>query len=188
MPVDVPQIHTARHGESDPTTFIPSSFEEEIRLALKTFEVPGYILAIVRDGPLDVSVRLAADNTTGRYHQALGTRDLARSQPLTLQCRCSISSCPKLVHLIALDHSYQRKGYDMETSNKEMLPEFGVYDKQVEGAQTCADILSHMTGLSGHELDFEKALSVDRAQGGLYTKLPLHSLGTYRTRGMVFYV
>ncbi|WVF73155.1 hypothetical protein IAT40_007974 [Kwoniella sp. CBS 6097] len=145
------------------TPLIPSTLEEEIELALKTFEVPGCILAIVKDLPRTSSVGHEDVGDAQRFLRVFGTRDMAGLQSLTTHCRFPLGSNTKLIHLFALGHLLEAKGYTMETPIKEMMPDFEIYDKQVEGDWTCADIYSHMTGISGYELVFEKGMTMQQA-------------------------
>ncbi|OCF39617.1 hypothetical protein I317_06582 [Kwoniella heveanensis CBS 569] len=134
---------------SDP--LLPTALEKEIASALHTFDV--------------------TDKRPQRYLRAFGTNDKVNG-PFTLKCRLPIGSNTKLVHLFALAHLLEEKGYTMDTPIKQLMPDFEVSDKQAEGQWTCADIYSHMTGLSGYELVFEEGMSVKQALDSLQVLRP----------------
>ncbi|OCF32184.1 hypothetical protein I316_06098 [Kwoniella heveanensis BCC8398] len=165
---------------SDP--LLPTALEKEIASALHTFDVTRCVLAIVKDpspsasstlphGVSDDAFANDRDKRPQRYLRAFGTNDKVNG-PFTLKCRLPIGSNTKLIHLFALAHLLEEKGYTMDTPIKQLMPDFEVYDKQAEGQWTCADIYSHMTGLSGYELVFEEGMSVKQALDSLQVLRP----------------
>jgi len=111
---------------------------EFVESQLREFGVPGMGIGVVRDGKVLMS-------------EGFGYRDREKQLPVTPQTLFGIASCSKAFTsaLIAMLVDEGKLTYDQPIV--EYLPDFKLYDDYATAHCTVRDMLSHMTGIAGHD-------------------------------------
>lgn len=113
---------------------LPPDIDGIILRAMKTFEVPGLSIAIVKDG----DVLLA---------KGYGFKNLRRKEPVNSQTLFSIASNTKLFTAVALGILVDEGKVSWNSRVIDYIPWFQMYDPYVTREITVKDILSHRCGL-----------------------------------------
>ncbi|KAK4684165.1 hypothetical protein P7C73_g6034, partial [Tremellales sp. Uapishka_1] len=127
-------------------------FEERIKTAMKTFDVPGCVLVLVKGNP------------NGSYQEIIrpfGKRD--SQNPMTAETTFAIASNSKLVTSIAVLRALAGEGLDCRARVKDILPQYEMVDKFAQEECTVEDVLTHRTGMP----------AFDHIWGPNYIKTPL---------------
>jgi CubicO group peptidase (beta-lactamase class C family) len=107
--------------------------------ALKAWEVPGVAVAVIRD---DQVIYLA-----GR-----GVKELGRKDPVTPDTLFPIASCTKAFTTTAMAMLVDEGKMSWDDPVRKHLDYFHLYDPLADGQVTLRDLVTHRTGVSGHEL------------------------------------
>jgi CubicO group peptidase (beta-lactamase class C family) len=113
--------------------------DDLVQNALKTWEVPGAAVVIVRDGKVI-------------YLKGFGVRCLDRPGAVTPDTVFALSSCTKAFTTAALGMLVDEKKLDWDDSVRKHLPYFRLADPLADENVTLRDLLCHRTGVDTHEL------------------------------------
>lgn len=113
---------------------LPPALDRIVEKAMKTFEVPGLSIAIVKDGKVLLT-------------KGYGVRDLKENLPVDSQTLFSIASNSKLFTAIALGILVDEGKILWNSPVTEFIPWFQMFDPYVTREITVKDILSHRCGL-----------------------------------------
>ncbi|WP_338769773.1 serine hydrolase [Massilia sp. METH4] len=118
------------------TTATAPAFDlaRDVNRALKTFDVPGMAIAIVKDGKV-----IAA--------QGFGVRKLGDPAPVTAKTLFEIASNSKAFTAVALARLVDEGKLDWDDPVIRHLPDFRMYDPYVTQEMTVRDLLTHRSGL-----------------------------------------
>jgi CubicO group peptidase (beta-lactamase class C family) len=108
--------------------------ERDVNLALKTFDVPGIAIAIVKDGKV-----VAA--------QGFGVRQLGDPAPVTGKTLFEVASNSKAFTSAALAMLVDEGKLAWDDPVIKHLPSFAMYDAYVTREMTVRDLLTHRSGL-----------------------------------------
>lgn len=106
----------------------------DVGRALKTFDVPGIAIAIVKDGKV-----VAA--------QGFGVRRLGDPAPVTAKTQFEIASNSKAFTAVALAKLVDEGKLDWDDPVIKHLPDFRMHDAYVTQEMTVRDLLTHRSGL-----------------------------------------
>ncbi|WP_343733043.1 serine hydrolase [Duganella sp.] len=120
----------AAHAASVP----PFNLDADVNRALKTFEVPGMAIAIVKDGKL----------VTARGY---GVRKLGEPAPVDGKTLFEIASNSKAFTAAGLAMLVDQGKIAWDDPVTQHLPGFQMYDSYVTGQMTVRDLLTHRSGL-----------------------------------------
>ena len=100
--------------------------------------VPGLAVALVRDGETVLA-------------EGFGLRDVARGLPMTADTLAAIGSCSKAFTATVLAVLADEGRLTWDTPVVDLLPAFRLHDPVASARVTVRDLLSHRTGLPGHD-------------------------------------
>jgi CubicO group peptidase (beta-lactamase class C family) len=120
------------------TPFDPAAVDAVVRASMKTWQVPGAGLAIVRDGEL-------------RYLHGYGVRSLDSPQPVTPDTLFPIASCTKAFTATAIAVLVDEGKMGWDDPVRKHVPFFRLADPLASDGVTIRDLLCHRTGLSRHD-------------------------------------
>ncbi|MYN07117.1 serine hydrolase [Pseudoduganella aquatica] len=128
-------------GESTPAAaataaspLAPFDLDADVNRVLKTFDVPGIAIAIVKDGKV-----IAA--------KGYGVRKLGDPAPVTGRTLFEVASNSKAFTAAALAMLVDEGKLKWDDPVTKHLPGFQMYDSYVTGAMTVRDLLTHRSGL-----------------------------------------
>lgn len=104
------------------------------QLTLKTFDVPGIAIAIVKDGKVV-------------HSKGYGVRSLANNKPVDSNTLFGIASNSKAFTAVALAMMVDEGKLKWDDKVTDYIPEFKLYDPYVTNSFTIRDLLSHRSGL-----------------------------------------
>ena len=110
------------------------NLERDVDSALKTFDVPGIAIAIVKDGKV-VATR------------GFGVRTLGQPAPVDAHTLFEIASNSKAFTATALSMLVDQGRLSWDDPVTKHLPGFQMYDAYVTGQMTVRDLLTHRSGL-----------------------------------------
>ena len=119
--------------------FPDDELEEFIEQVLADWHVPGLSLAVVQDG----QVRLC---------RGYGLRDRSQGLPVTGETLFPIASCTKAFTAMSVGLLVDAGKMDWDRPVKTYLPSFQMYDPYATERITTRDLLSHRSGLPGHDM------------------------------------
>ncbi|HRD01600.1 MAG TPA: serine hydrolase [Candidatus Saccharicenans sp.] len=159
---------------------LPPNLDELVARVMKTFEVPGLSLAIVKDG----QVLLA---------EGYGVKKLGEPAPVDAQTLFGIASNSKLFTAVALGTLVDEGKIDWNGRVVDYLPEFMMYDPYVTREMTVKDLLCHRSGLGlgAGDLMFWPATNLTRQEilGRVRFIKPAYSFrSTYAYSNLMFVV
>jgi len=128
------------HGQA-PT---PRAIDDLVQNALKTWDVPGAAVAIVRDGKVI-------------YLKGFGVRSQADAGAVTPDTVFALSSCTKAFTATALAMLADDKKLDWDDPVRRHLPYFRLADPLADENVTLRDLLCHRTGVGTHEFLWYRA-------------------------------
>jgi len=114
--------------------FPPSDLDAYVARAMKTFNVPGVALAIVKDGKVTVS-------------KGYGIRKLGEPAPVDADTLFGIASNTKAFTSAALAILVDEHKVDWDSTVSSYLPNLHLYDPYASHELTVRDALSHRSGL-----------------------------------------
>ncbi|MDD8020439.1 MAG: serine hydrolase [Acidobacteriota bacterium] len=114
---------------------LPPDLDKLVTRVMKTFEVPGLSLAIVKEG----QVLLA---------KGYGVKKLGEPATIDAQTLFGIASNSKLFTAVALGTLVDQGKIDWDSPVVDYLPEFMMFDSYVTREMTVRDLLCHRSGLS----------------------------------------
>lgn len=112
---------------------------EEISALMEAWQVPGLGLGIVHQGNV-------------LYSGGIGKRDVAQDLAMTEQTVIPIGSTTKTFTSMALGMLADEGLFDWDTPVRQYVPWFQMYDDTITNRVTGRDLLSHRTGVAGHDL------------------------------------
>lgn len=108
--------------------------DELVKNTLKTFDVPGMSVGIVKDGKVI-------------YSKGFGVRSLTSGQPMEDQTLVGIASNSKGFTCVALAILADEGKLDWDDKVSKFIPEFQMYDAYVSKEVTVRDLVTHRAGL-----------------------------------------
>lgn len=120
---------------SPATPVPPPGLDALVARAMKTFEVPGLALAIVKDGQVVTAA-------------GFGVRALGEPAPVDAGTRFGISSNTKVFTAVALGLLVEEKKIEWDAPVVRYLPWFQMWDPWVTRELTVRDLLVHRSGLA----------------------------------------
>jgi CubicO group peptidase (beta-lactamase class C family) len=118
--------------------------DRTVQQTLRAWEVPGVAVAIVRDGEVI-------------YLKGFGVRELGRADPVTPDTVFPIASCTKAFTTTALAMLVDEGKLSWDDPVRKHLDYFHLADPSADALVTMRDLVSHRTGLAGHELLWYRA-------------------------------
>ena len=115
-------------------TTLPSDLDAYVARVMKTFEVPGIGLAIVKDGKVLIA-------------RGYGVRTMGDPTPVDAQTRFGIASNTKAFTATALGLLVEEGKLDWDAPVIRYLPSFALFDPSVTRELTVRDLLVHRSGL-----------------------------------------
>ncbi len=110
----------------------------QIQSTLKTWEVPGAAVGIVKDGRVV-------------FLEGFGDRDLEKRLPVTPQTRFILGSTTKAFTALSVGLLAVEKKLDWDRPVSDYVPEFRLMDEYASLHATPRDLASHRTGLPRHD-------------------------------------
>ena len=114
-------------------------FDAFVEGALKTWNVPGVAVAIVKDGEVVLA-------------KGYGLRDVARNLPVTPETLFAIGSSTKAFTVMSLAVLVDDGKLDWDVPVHEYLPRFALQDECASAGMTPRDLVTHRSGLPRHDL------------------------------------
>jgi CubicO group peptidase (beta-lactamase class C family) len=115
-----------------------------IREGLKAWQVPGAALAIVKDNEVV-------------YLKAFGVKDLESKEPVTPDTLFPIASCTKAFTTTAMAMLVDDGKMDWDDPVRKHLDYFHLSDPLADANLSLRDLVTHRTGVSGHDLLWYRA-------------------------------
>jgi CubicO group peptidase (beta-lactamase class C family) len=129
---------------AEPVGIDPATVDRLAAEALQRWQVPGLAVVIVReDRPLVV--------------KGYGTRRVGREDPVTAETLFPLGSCTKAFTSAAAAALVQERRIDWDDRIHPHLPECHLSDPHADALVTLRDLLSHRTGIAGHDLLWYRA-------------------------------
>jgi len=122
----------------------PAEVDQLVEKTLKTFDVPGMAVAIVKDGKIV-------------YEKGYGVRSLARGGKVDENTLFGIASNSKAFTTAAIGILCDEGKLHLDDKVTDYIPEFKLYDSWVTSEFTIRDLLTHRSGLglgAGDLMDF----------------------------------
>ena len=113
---------------------LPPALDELVARVMKTFEVPGLGLAVVKDGQVVLA-------------KGYGVKKLGEPAPVDAQTLFGIASNTKLFTAVALGTLVDEGKISWDSRVVDYLPEFMMYDPYVTREMMVKDLLCHRCGL-----------------------------------------
>lgn len=114
-------------------------FEAEVQRVMDDWEVPGLALGVVTD-------------STVVWTKGFGTRNVAAGTPVTPRTLFAIGSSTKAFTAALIGDLHGDERLSWLTPVRRHLPHFGLKDTLASERTTAIDLLTHRTGLPGHDL------------------------------------
>ena len=122
-----------------PDALDATAVDRIVQEALKAWDVPGVAVAIVRD-----------DNVV--YLKGHGVRELGHKDPVTPDTLFPIASCTKSFTTTAMAMLVDEGKMGWDDPVRKHLDYFHLYDPLADANVTLRDLVTHRTGVRGHEL------------------------------------
>jgi len=116
-----------------------SDLKEFFEKTLELWHVPGLAVAVVKDGEVILC-------------EGCGVRHIGNSDPITPETLFPIASCTKAFTALSLGLLVDAGKLDWDTPIKHYLPTFQMWDPFATERLTPRDLLSHRSGLPGHDM------------------------------------
>lgn len=116
-----------------------AGFEDFVQAMREEWKLPGVAIGLVKDGEVVLA-------------RGFGQRDRETGQEVTAQTIFGIASCTKAFTAMALAILVDEGKLDWDAPLRNYLPDFKLSDSVASERITARDILSHRTGLPGHDL------------------------------------
>jgi len=115
------------------------AFDSFVDGALKTWNVPGLAVAIIKDGEVVLA-------------KGYGLRDVKRNLPVTPDTLFAIGSATKAFTVMSLGVLVDDGKLDWDTPVHAYLPAFALQDQCASAGMTPRDLVTHRSGLPRHDL------------------------------------
>jgi CubicO group peptidase (beta-lactamase class C family) len=115
-----------------------------VREGLKAWQVPGAALAIVKDNEVV-------------YLKGYGVKDLQSKEPVTPDTLFAIASCTKAFTTTAMAMLVDEGKMDWDDPVRKHVDYFHLSDPLADANVTLRDLVTHRTGVSGHDLLWYRA-------------------------------
>ncbi len=148
-----------------------ASIDSLVNLTLKTFDVPGIAVGIIKDGKLI-------------HAKGYGVRSLKNNLPVDENTLFGIASNSKAFTSAALGMLVDEGKLNWDDKVTDFIPEFKMYDPYVTDAFTIRDLLTHRSGLglgSGDLMFFPDGGNFTRAEM-IYNLRYLKQVSSFRTK------
>jgi CubicO group peptidase (beta-lactamase class C family) len=122
-----------------PDAFDPAAVDHVVEDALKAWDVPGVAVAIVRDDKVI-------------YLKGHGVREVGRKDPVTPDTLFPIASCTKGFTTTAMAMLVDEGKMGWDDPVRKHLDYFRLADPLADANVTLRDLVTHRTGVRGHEL------------------------------------
>ena len=116
-----------------------ADFDDIVTKALAEFQIPGASVAVVKDGKII-------------YAKGFGYRDVERKLPVTPDTLFAIGSISKSFTSLIFATQNDEGKVDWDKPIRTYLPRFKTDDPIATDHATARDLLSHRTGMPGHDL------------------------------------
>lgn len=117
---------------------LPKNYSEMFENEMKYWHVPGFSAVIVKEGkPILLG--------------AWGMRDVEKRLPFTVDTASGIGSCSKSMTSFIAGCLADEGKLDIDKPLKDYIPGFEMYDKCAQNDLCLRDMMSHRTGLGGHD-------------------------------------
>jgi CubicO group peptidase (beta-lactamase class C family) len=113
--------------------------KEFFETTLDLWHVPGLAIAVIKDGQVILC-------------EGYGLRQIDTAAPVTSETLFPIASCTKAFTSLALGLLVEAGTLDWDTSLKHYLPTFKMWDSFATERLTPRDLLTHRSGLPGHDM------------------------------------
>jgi CubicO group peptidase (beta-lactamase class C family) len=110
-----------------------------VRRTMEQWRVPGLALVIVRDDRVI-------------YLKAFGVREVGKPDPVTVDTVFPVASCTKSFTTLAMGMLVDDDRLGWDDPLRKHLPYFHLSDPLADSAVTLRDLLTHRTGVGGHDL------------------------------------
>jgi CubicO group peptidase (beta-lactamase class C family) len=117
-----------------PAAALPAGFDAYVAQVMRTFEVPGLAVAVVKDGAVVLS-------------RGYGVRKLGEAAPVDARTRFMIASNTKVFTAVALGLLVEEGRIEWDAPVVRYLPDFQMWDPWVTRELTVRDLLVHRSGL-----------------------------------------
>jgi CubicO group peptidase (beta-lactamase class C family) len=124
---------------ASPAKVEPAAVDALVRDALRVWEVPGVAVVIVRDGEVV-------------YLKGHGVRELGRHSSVTEDTIFPLASCTKAFTTAAMAILVDEGKMGWDDPVRKHLPSFRLADPLADRDVTLRDLVTHRTGLRGHDL------------------------------------
>ena len=139
---------------SDPVTQAKkklAGFDKVIEEALKTFNVPGLAMAIVKENEIILA-------------RGFGYRDIKRKLPMTADTLLAIGSSSKAFTTFALGILVDQGKLEWNKPVRNYIPWFRLYDQDAGERLTPRDLVTHRSGLPRHDLMWYNNFTASRKE------------------------
>jgi CubicO group peptidase (beta-lactamase class C family) len=124
--------------------FDPAAVDAVLQRALKAWQVPGAAVAVVRGDEIV-------------YCKGFGVKELGSAAPVTPETVFPIASCSKAFTTTAMAMLVDEGKLSWDDRVRKHVPAFHLADPLADAEVTLRDLVSHRTGLGGHELLWYRA-------------------------------
>ncbi|MEW6456679.1 MAG: serine hydrolase [Acidobacteriota bacterium] len=132
-------IPTSLNAQKSSQKVILKGFSEFVNVTMKEWKVPGLAIAIIKDGEIILS-------------EGFGLRDVKKGLKVTPQTLFAIGSCTKAFTAVSLGILVDEGKLDWDKPVRNYLPTFKLFDPIVTERMTPCDLITHRSGLPGHDL------------------------------------
>jgi CubicO group peptidase (beta-lactamase class C family) len=151
-----------------PTDVALEGFDQFALATLKAWDVPGMAIAVLRDG-------------TPILAKGYGVRDAQTGAPMTKDTLFPIASVTKAFTALSAGLLIDQERLSLDEPVRKYLPDFAMMDSTATTGITLRDMMSHRTGLPGHDKVWFHNTTLTR--DGLLARLPfLEMTAPIRTR------
>jgi CubicO group peptidase (beta-lactamase class C family) len=119
--------------------FLESEFKEFVENTLALWHVPGLAVAVIKDGQVILC-------------EGFGLRNVTQALPVTSETLFPIASCTKAFTAMSVALLVEAGQLAWDKPVKEYLPTFRLWDSFATERLTPRDLLTHRSGLPGHDM------------------------------------
>lgn len=130
---------SASTGYAQPNAKRLKALDAYVTAAMKTWDVPGLSLAIIRNGEIILN-------------KGYGLRDIEKQLPVSPKTAFAIGSSSKAFTALAVAMLVEDGLIEWDEPVKTYLPDFEMWDEFAEQKMTSIDLLSHVSGLPRHDI------------------------------------
>ena len=154
-----------------------SAVDRIVREAMKSWGVPGVALVVVREGQV-------------AYFNGFGRRDVDRPEPIDPDTLFPLASCTKAFTVADLALLADDGRLKWDDPVRQHVPDFHLADPNADNLVTLRDLVSHRTGVRGHDLLWYKAPWGQEESIRRMSRMPLEGQfrSTYAYNSIMFMV